>query len=261
MKLYCINLDRRPDRRAYIEEACARHGLGVERIAAVDGDDPEVAAAAAALPPMARGKHISPGAYGCLQSHRIAWRRLIESGESHAIVIEDDIVLADGIADLAAGTDWIPEDADIVRVETSGHRVHVGTRGLRLPGGRELRRLGSLHYGTGAYVISAAAAARLRDEVLTGEPIDVVLFDPASPASARSVIYQMWPAPAIQGKRAALLGHAAPEPGWAHTSIEVRFDGQTAQASERPLQRLVRRASGEVASRRRGMRYLVVPHG
>ena len=56
MKAYCINLDRRPDRLKHMTEVFAEHGIAFERVAAVDGLDPSVAAAAAACRPGMYGR-------------------------------------------------------------------------------------------------------------------------------------------------------------------------------------------------------------
>ncbi len=91
MKAYCINLDRRIDRLEYMTQQFIAHGMTVERVTAVDGSLPEVAAAVATAKPMMSGEPISVGAYGCFQSHREAWRRIVASGEAHGLVMEDDL--------------------------------------------------------------------------------------------------------------------------------------------------------------------------
>ena len=36
---------------------------------------------------------ITPGAVGCVMSHRICYKKLVESGDAYALILEDDIVL------------------------------------------------------------------------------------------------------------------------------------------------------------------------
>ena len=118
MKAYCINLDRRPDRLDHMTGQFGRHGMPFERIPAVDCQRPEVAAEATKCLPTSLGPRISAAAYACFQSHREAWRRLVASGESHGLILEDDLLLADGIAEYL-GDGWVPPDADLVRLEPS----------------------------------------------------------------------------------------------------------------------------------------------
>jgi len=269
MKAYCINLDRRPDRLAYISGEFARLAIPFERVAAVDAQDPSVAAEAARIPPMTFGPRVqmSAGAYGCFQSHREIWRRLLASGDSHAMAFEDDLVLAPGLAGLT-GADWIPADADIVKIETFGIRVHLARRGeVAVAGGRRLAPLRSFHHGTGSFVISAAAAARLLALTETiSLPIDRFLFDPASPGCRSLRIYQMSPAPVVQGDRAAKAGAAGGggQEGWAETSITERYHSPDAAAgpgAEGTARRLRRRLREEIRARLGGTRYVTVPFG
>lgn len=272
MKAYCINLDRRPDRMERMGALLAGAGLPFTRVAAVDGQDPAVAAAAAAACGIGMaGRRMSAGAYGCFQSHREVWRLLIASGESHAMVLEDDLVIAPGLAGCLDAA-WVPRDADLVRLETSLKRVHCDTAphlpaphlpNPHLPApGRRLQRLRSRHTGTGAYVIAAAAARLLLQTEVFVDPVDEVLFNEASPAFDTLVTYQMVPAPVVQGAKQAPGDPEAPA-GWSATSITERFaPGQAvALAPEGSGKRLARRLREELRARRLGTRYAVVPFG
>lgn len=261
MKAWCINLDRRPDRLAYITAEFARAGLPFERIAAVDAQDPAVAAAAARVPPTAAGPRMSAGAYGCFQSHREFWRRLVASGDSWGMVFEDDVVLADGIgAYLADG--WVPPDADLVKLETYNRRIHVATGPSLAAGPRRLAHLRSFNKGTGCYVISGPLAARLLAATETfAEPIDDYLFNAeVSPVVSGLVTYQMIPAPVVQGDRT--LGAARPD--WARTSIVQRSEGQDGTGGSRRktrLQHYLFRLGQEMHALRNRTRYIALPHG
>lgn len=229
MKAYCINLDRRPDRLAYMTAEFARVGIPFERISAVDGKDPEVMEAAKRLPVFQNGSRIDPGAHACFESHRAIWRRLVDSGDAWAMVFEDDVVLAPDTASYLSEA-WIPEDADIVRLETYIVPVELKKRS-RPAGGRKLHELRSRHFGTGAYVISARTAKRLlADTQAMGLPVDHALFDPISPLWKGLIVYQMVPAPAIQGDRHQDKSQDAE---WQQTSISKRFENEVTPAAQR----------------------------
>lgn len=82
-KIYCINLDRRPDRWKQADAEFKKHNLQVERFSAVDGH---------ALP----GKEhltLKPGLYGCTASHYLVIERAKYLRLKVIMVFEDDAVL------------------------------------------------------------------------------------------------------------------------------------------------------------------------
>ncbi len=257
MKVYCINLDRRPDRLAHMIRECGRLGIAFERVAATDGASPEVAARATGIPVSHWGWQMSAPAYACLQSHCAVWRRIVESGEPGGMVLEDDVILA---ADLGRYLQdgWVPADADLVKLETFGGRIHLSKAATAISAGRHLHRLRSGHPGTAGYVVSAVAAARLLDaSQTTGDPVDEFMFNEELPFFATACIYQMHPAPIIQGDRSTV------RQDWGATDIAVRAGAsvERARSPETAAQRLSRRLCNEVTARLRGTRYVVVRHG
>jgi glycosyl transferase, family 25 len=264
MKAYCINLDRRADRLGHMAAQFAAAGMAFERVPAVDGQRPDILAATAASGLGLTGLRMSSGAYGCFQSHREVWRRLVASGDAHALVFEDDLVLAKGIG-AYLGTDWVPPDADLVKLETFQTRLHRDA-GPGLPAlGRRLHRLRSRHVGTGCYLVSAPAAARLLTATTQiSDPIDEALFNEKSALFATLVTYQMDPAPVMQGANQAPAATQTAAADWSASSIPDRFAaGQAAvtSAQEGSLARLRRRLREEIRARAQGTRYVVVPFG
>lgn len=179
------------------------------------------------------------------------------------MVFEDDLLLApDILGCLQDG--WVPADADIVKLETFAIRVHLGARSLPVFGNRRVAQLHTTHLGTGCYVVSAATAARLlRETVICGDPVDHFLFNTSLPFFPTARIYQMFPAPVMQGDRAlAKLQKSQSSYGWQTTSIDARVANEyekthVAQA-ETLLQRLWRRGREEMRARVLGTRYVVV---
>ncbi|MEO8496380.1 MAG: glycosyltransferase family 25 protein [Planctomycetota bacterium] len=102
----CINLDRRPERWAYMQEEFARHNINsVRRLSAVDGQELVVPA------------HWSEshGAYGCLLSHLQAVRDARERGLSNILIFEDDVAFdADFQDTFARNIRQLPSDWDML---------------------------------------------------------------------------------------------------------------------------------------------------
>lgn len=92
MKVYVINLDRRPDRLRDIAEKLASIGVGFERISAVDGRkiNPKrnVNRFLASLYSGPDSNMLA--AVGCYLSHRSIWQRMVRDGVTQALILEDD---------------------------------------------------------------------------------------------------------------------------------------------------------------------------
>ena len=84
--MYYINLDRRPDRRAHMEQMCAAYGVAATRVAATDGE--AAAALVTAAPPTLRWSEVA-----CTVSHLRAireWLTAATVGDT-ALICEDDL--------------------------------------------------------------------------------------------------------------------------------------------------------------------------
>jgi glycosyl transferase, family 25 len=258
LPVFCINLDSRPDRMAHMEAQSRAAGISLIRMPAVDAGAPEIQRAAQTIAIGLSGRRMGAGNIACNESHRACLRALLASDAPYAIVLEDDVYLAPDFARLTAA-DWVPADADVVKLETWGVRVHLDPAPIKV-GSRELRRLHSSHYGAAGYVIARATAERLlaATEGAT-DPFDDIVFCLDQPAAKTLNVYQMVPAPVIQAQRQE-QGQAA---FWAASSISERFAGGHSESAgpEPLLPRLRRRLANEWLARRQGTRYVKVPHG
>lgn len=229
MKAHVINLDRRPDRLAHVRAMAADRGFDFIRIAAVDGTDPLFAARAAATPKSRiTKKRIGPYEIACFESHRKAWRALLDSRAAYGLVLEDDLIVTEDFGRLLADESWIPADADVIRLETYATLLRYDPAPAARVLGRGLHRMRGSMMGGGAYILSRRIVERLLAE--TGnirEQVDVVLFHRNSPVFRRLVIYQMVPAPAVQGNRR----RGAAVEGWAVSDLNEEREGP---ARERP---------------------------
>jgi glycosyl transferase, family 25 len=199
LKSYLINLDRSPERLQFFTGQAARSGFAFERIAAVDGRQMSDAERARVVSPQYEFQPLNPGEIAVFMSHRVAWQRLLDSGEARAAVFEDDVVLSarSGVLLQALGqADWT---ADLVKLETTDRRVVLQAPTVHLDGHAVLRPLCSWHGGAAGYVIRREAAARLLQATWPlADPVDQVLFNPMSRISASLRLLQLCPALCIQ---------------------------------------------------------------
>lgn len=199
---YLINLDRSADRLAFIKKRLQFLGIQYTRIVATDGRCLSEAERAKFITARPRdGRSWSAGQIGCFMSHVEAWRNIAEGPAPFGLVLEDDIHLSDATPEFVRDPSWIPSDADVVRLESTGQWLLLG-RVTAKADNRSVRRVRSTAWGAGAYVLTRNAASRLLAvEPMLHAPVDDFLFNRISSTLARSLtIYQVTPALAEQDK-------------------------------------------------------------
>lgn len=201
MKIFVINLARNPERLQRMESLLGAQGLEFERLDAVDGKkltDEDVARWSQKKPD--GSLCLSPSEVGCMLSHRHAWEKIAAMETDHAVILEDDIHFSAEAATFLKSGDWVPADAEIVKIETVRKwKTVVSKSRIPLEQGHSLAKLLGQHFGMAGYVLSPVSAKRLLDEMGSVHmAIDQILFDPASSLFSRMSIYQMMPALCIQ---------------------------------------------------------------
>ena len=245
MRIYLINLARRPDRLAAMIRQTVPLGLSLERIEAVDAKGEEPATVNRWFTQSGPLGEIPMGDKACLVSHRQAWEMFLASGDRHAVFLEDDVRLSASAAALLTSDGWIPADAAVVKLEhygPAGQRVLLtGMRAVSMPPPRQaatavgedfrMGRMLSRHTGAAAYILSRRAAELLLSQTRFDLPVDHLLFNPNnSKLFARLSPRQLVPAIArqeefvgeksdIEGTRLGLRAF-----GWTYLKRElVRF--------------------------------------
>jgi len=100
LRIYVINLDRCTERWARMRSQAIQFGLNIVRVAAIDGhsvDDEQRVGFHPRSFYFHNGRTILAGEYGCYRSHLLALETFVLSGESMAIVVEDDVDLNPGL--------------------------------------------------------------------------------------------------------------------------------------------------------------------
>ena len=102
---YVVNLDRNAERMAELARQFAGCPVPLRRQPAVEGSRLPAAAVARLT-----GSATSPrGTLGCFLSHAAAWEALVASGDSHALILEDDVI---PLLELPASLDALALPAD-----------------------------------------------------------------------------------------------------------------------------------------------------
>lgn len=250
MLAYVINLDRSSERLDAFAATADRAGVAFERVRAIDGQTLSRAEQDAVLEDPASPYRLSAGEIACFLSHRLAWQTFLDTGARHAAIFEDDVQLSPAAgACLEAAADWMPADADQVKLETCWESVALDRAARAGPDGRVLRRIHSLHHGCGGYILTRQTAETL---IAASQSFSVAVdhfqFDPRSPMFGRLVTYQLDPALCVQAH--VVMGNAAP--GYMRSVLTP----QRRAARPRGLAKLRRELSRPLSRRLlRAMRY------
>lgn len=203
MLTFVINLDRDTARLERIEALLAARAVPFTRVQAVDGRSLSQAdIEKISVYPTAVSVRLQPGEIACYLSHIRAWRMLLESDEERAAIFEDDIDISADAAEILAGlSDWMPDDVDIVKLETSLKPVEVAPDVETTICDRNIRRLAGCHIGTAGYIISRRGAARmLAESERLKMAVDTMLFDPRGGVAQTLSLFQLSPALCVQAR-------------------------------------------------------------
>lgn len=198
MQVFLINLDRSPERLEFMDRQFRDLGVAYERVAAIDGR----LLSSKELDRWCPGGELAPAEIGCFLSHRTCWGALLASGDQFAVVFEDDVELAADLACYLAADEWVPQSADIVKLETSHQKVLVEWAATSALDGRGLFRLLGRHAGTGGYVFSRDFATKALDSShVLRSPVDHFMLHRSSDFARTVLALQMDPAVCRQLRR------------------------------------------------------------
>ncbi len=180
MRIFVINLARRPDRMEAMAAQLGRLGLAFERFDAVDAKTCDPVALNAPFATRGAMAELTPGDKACTTSHMVLWRQIAAGSDSHAVILEDDVLLSDAATSFLKNAEWIPRGAGLIKIERYGNADQLTLVGRgESAQDREVAPLLSRHPGSGGYIISrekAALLAAMTDKIAV--PIDQLLFNP-----------------------------------------------------------------------------------
>jgi glycosyl transferase family 25 len=165
MHAYVINLERSPNRRAYITAELEKVGLDYEIITGVDGRELDLHDPTIVDPSLLANSPFPAGAAGSALSHIKVYRKIIADGLSEALVLEDDVTvdadlgnLADAVAAQLTGAEIAliyHISKDTCKISPEGSVDLPSSRRLALP--IDIREVRS----AAAYIITREACERM----------------------------------------------------------------------------------------------------
>lgn len=196
---YVINLDSQKERFKWMQTQLSEQGISFERFSAINPD--QLSEPWTTFWHDARRSALSKGEIGCMLSHIMIWKSLLDSEAQFALVLEDDVHTQ---PDLASFLNSIPdlisaEEKCIHRLETFGARVTMQRAEAYRIGQRCGNRLLTNHGGTAAYIVNRATAEALFSSIEKFcNAIDIEMFDPTRRSLKDVDVIQWNPAPCIQ---------------------------------------------------------------
>ena len=170
--IYCINLDKRPERYKFFMNQHGTRELKIERVSAVDGS----------LLDIVNNPHISNttkynilhktrrshreidtvGAIGCSMSHYSVWNKFLETKEPYCLVLEDDAQVIVGLWKyiLAASSSKLERGFDVWCLS---YKLAENKKLLQVSNADSAWKSPVSFWGTSAYIISRRGAERLID--------------------------------------------------------------------------------------------------
>lgn len=192
MIAHVINLDRVPDRAAFMAAQCEAAGIPMRRFPAID--------AATAPDLTARYRPASWGPYWAMtpteiavtESHRALWQQIVDD-DRPAAIFEDDILIAPGAGAVLADLAGQAGSFDLVKLDSVAGRIRLGPE--HVLAGHRLRPIVQVLPSAAAYMLSPRGAADLlRRSQTYCDHLDDLITRPAPGFRA----FQLWPSVAVQ---------------------------------------------------------------
>ena len=205
MLRFVINLDRSKDRLDAITRKLDALGIDFQRVPGVDGFKISEEQKRELLYPIDHfeskvrfTRELTNGEIGCFLSHRECWKRLLDSDEKWALIMEDDIQISKRAAEYMKTDAWIPQEVEICQFSALSDEINGRISRRSTIGVDEFLRLVEPIYptplGTQCYLISRkAASAVLNDSKKLPAPVDNFLFSPWFGFCRKYVLYRTSP--------------------------------------------------------------------
>lgn len=200
---YVINIDRMPQRLEWMRSEFSRLGMEFVRVSGVDGSAlaPEDIAKFSTLRPIVNPQRRQwiAAEIGCFLSHFAAWKAIAAADDDMASVFEDDLHLSPRLRRFVTDFEWVPADADVVRLVTAVSGIGMG-KPVAVYDGISVRKVFTSAWDAGAYILRRDVANWLTNTPARYQTtVDQFLFHKTrSPMGRALSVYQLDPAPCVQ---------------------------------------------------------------
>ncbi|MBS0238117.1 MAG: glycosyltransferase family 25 protein [Proteobacteria bacterium] len=187
--IFLINLDRSPDRLAFMTSQANSIGFNFERLKGVEG---------CAVPEWLANDFegattITAGQIGCYASHLVAAKTIVDRNLPYAVILEDDATLSPDFLECAANAPKaINGPWDYIHLSAKPKRSVISVAPVK---NRLLVRFTYLPFNLAAYVLSNSGARKMLAPGPRTRPVDIDVW---YGWERNLVIYGVHPAPAKQ---------------------------------------------------------------
>lgn len=162
MKTFVISLKNSNDRRNFISSQAQKHSVNFSFIDAIKGKD--IPENLYSLLKKQYSYAVTQGEVGCSLSHLAAYKKLIESNEDFALILEDDVMIPEDIEKISKKLgESLPNNKACVCLLSKVHSYNK--RGQVLFKGVSVHEVFNAAYSH-AYIINKKAATVLLDKLL-----------------------------------------------------------------------------------------------
>lgn len=199
-----INLAESKERLSKINCRLAELGLNFERIEAINGKLLSQETKDLLTYPFNHfeskvrfTRELTDGEIGCFLSHRKCWERLLSSNENFALILEDDIEIADIAVKYMNNDSWIPPSVEICQLSCleAKQKGRINNKIITIDNFLQLvEPIYPIPLGTQCYIISrkvAKKALSLSERLPC--PVDNFLFSPWFYISNKHTIWRTTP--------------------------------------------------------------------
>lgn len=158
--VFYINLARDTKRNDYMASHLAARGL--TKVARWEAVDARAGLALDATGYRAGGGsrwNLTASEIACFESHRRLWQEIVERDLRSAIIFEDDVLLSEGVSDIAARLSAADDAFDVVKLDKSPQILRFGPE--KLLNGVAVREMKQTAASAAAYMVSREGCAKL----------------------------------------------------------------------------------------------------
>lgn len=165
LPIWVLNLERSPERRAFMAGQFSRLSLDYEIISAVDGlkltiDELERYSKIDAM--RCSERELLPGEIGCALSHARIWQKIVDENIEQVLVFEDDIMIGEMMFKVLEELHMLPVDWEFINFATNAGRIPFGEPVYDI---YRICRFTCFANCTGAYLINNSGARKLLNHV------------------------------------------------------------------------------------------------